>query len=261
VSTTFAVASDAVARDVRRAVELAWAWGAPDGQRLSVAAQESWLYAHWFTRARPTPALPQFAPTSPSRWRASARPPGGADGEGSRAAGGSLDSVVPRVRAAHAGLGLLERGWVTHSVDSSGDVVATRDGTLERVAQSTFANLSRSGPPHVGDSLAVTRCAHAVDADGVWWSTWTRQARPASNSLMRVYWNCGVGAVAQLVSEVTRAFDESGWPYSLKCPTGAALFARVDPVVPYVTPDVWRHARAELKSVHERLGCAAACHP
>lgn len=162
-----------------------------------------------------------------------------------------LPGIVSSVRAAHAASERFAAGWVATVVGAGGEVVAAKDGEAVRLGPLDYANLARPGAPaRAGDALAATLRKDCIDPTAGWWVTWSAGLADEDASQVRVYWNCGPDAVALLVGRVTAFFEDSKLPYSMKCPSEATLFDRLDPVVLYLSADVWRRARSGLRAVH-----------
>ena len=173
----------------------------------------------------------------------------GAVGGTSRSA--ELPGIVTSVRAAHAASERFATGWVVTAVGARGEVLAAKDGETARLWPLDYANLARPGAPaRAGDPLAVTMRKDCLDPTAGWWVTWGADQAIDVASQVRLYWNCGPDAVGLLVRHVTAFFEDGGLPYSMKCPSEAALFDRLDPVVLYLSADVWRRARSGLRAVH-----------
>lgn len=160
--------------------------------------------------------------------------------------------VVARLRAAHAATERFEDGWAARAVRPFGLVLAARNGQERFLQSGDYVNRSRPGVPvRIGDALGVTlRHDAGVPQDG-WWLTWASAGPAPNHGMLRLYWNCGLHAVAPLVRAITTALENRGVAYTLKCPSSAALFGRCDGVVLYLGHQAWRDARGALRQVHE----------
>lgn len=185
------------------------------------------FYSHWFARAS-----------------AERREPAVADDR----------NVVAAVRAAHASTDRFENGWTVRAVDRNGRIVATKARDDLHLGPLDYANLTRRGAPvRPGDALAVTCRRDHVDSASGWWTTWRDAGTVSTGSIVRVYWNCGAGVVAQLVRGATTWLESRAIPYMMKCPADRSSFGRVDPVVMYLSPDGWAASKAGLREVHSGI--------
>jgi len=200
-------------------LNLAWARGGPAGQALQQAlaqaaphgldwdsdALAAWLYGHWYQ------ATPE-APSAPGWGR----------------------SLVPLLQAALQGSARWPRGWAALQALPDGRWLAGQ-GTNSRVlAAGEWANVSRPGvPPAPGDELAVpNRLAWLDEATGFWAARCT-QSEP-QGPLSRVYASADWPQLPRLLRTLMPLLDDWGLPWSLKCPSQAAQYGRVDTLVLYV---------------------------
>lgn len=196
--------------------------------------------------------LPQLAEGLYSRWFADWMPPrerGERDGR----------SVAMRMRAVHAGTRRFEAGWTARRAFPGGRVDAVRGGEAHYAESGDYVNLTHPGVPvQPGDAMAlVTRRDGGEGSEG-WWQTWAASGPAPEREMLRIYWNCGEGAAAELVAGITSVLEEGRARYTLKCPSEPELFGRRDAVVLYLTPEVWAAAKRGLRAVHveisKRLG-------
>jgi hypothetical protein len=168
-------------------------------------------------------------------------------------------SLVARLRAAHAASERFEDGW-TAVADPLGKLLAKRAWELRPLRAFDYANVSRPGSPvQLGDRLAMSGRRDVVDGPNGWWMTMGSAGPPRGAPLVRVYWNGGADIVAELTRRITGLLEDGGHAYSMKCPSAAPLFERVDSIVVYLDRPTWSRARSGLRAVHASL--ETALHP
>ena len=172
-----------------------------------------WLYAHWYS----CPATDwDCAPIQPGR-----------------------TNLVSALRASLAATGRWERGWVAlQSMPNNACLVGRRQ--LTRIVPSgDYANIARLGVPVApGDGLAVLNTLDWVDEPPGFWGARSPDADP-SHPLKRIYWSVGWDCVSIVLRRLVPVLDAVAKPWSLKCPTHAAEFARIDSLVVYVAQADW----------------------
>ena len=223
--------SPAVRRDVLAALHVARSAlsatpGAPQAGRLE--ALEQLLYIAWFSQAG---RFPTDGDVGENGW----------------------PTLVARLRAAHAATPRLEHGWQAVAARPGGALMAVRAGEYVELTAGDFVNVTHPGTPlRAGAALAISRRRDVLNSDG-WWVTSASTGSAPERDLVRVYWNCPVTAAPSLVGALTELLEESGEPYTLKCPAAAQLFDRVDACVLYVGIESWMMMRRALRDVHDRL--------
>ena len=187
----------------------------------------NWLYANWYSVPDPLPAV--------------------------KPVGSAGTHLVRGLRAAVASCSLWQREWVVMQSNGDGSCLAGRAGLTRPFRPGDYANLSRPGAPVVpGDNVAVMRRVDWVDEGSTFWGTQS-DAGPPSHPLVRVYWSVGYDHIGWVLREVVRALDAIDGKYSLKCPTHAAEYARVDALVVYLEESAWARCRPVFQELGERL--------
>jgi hypothetical protein len=190
----------------------------------------NWLYEHWYSVPFPPTSV---APVMPGR-----------------------EDVVPLLRVVGVADRPWETGWIVLQTGRNGGCVATRAGVTRTVEPGDFANRSRPASPAVpGDSIDVLDRLDWVDEPTAFWGRRSVCGEPTA-PLARVYVSTGQEHIAAVLAQLVPALEALNRHWSLKCPTRASYYARVDSVVVYlersdwddVVPAVVRVAR-ELSSV------------
>jgi hypothetical protein len=177
------------------------------------AALSDWLYTHWYS-------------SPPTNWQAAKLPVG-------------RSNLVPVLRAAHAATGRWQKEWVALSAMPDNACLAGRGQQTRIVAPGDYANVARPGVPVApGDGLAVLDRLDWVDEPTGFWGARSIDAEPA-HPLMRIYWSTGYDNVGKLLRQLVPVLDAVQRPWSLKCPTLAQEFSRVDSLVVYVARADW----------------------
>lgn len=196
----------------------------PDARNNQLA---EWLYAHWYSCP---PAALDCAPVPVGR-----------------------ASLVPALRAALAATGRWETGWVALQVMPDNACLAGRGPLTRIVASGDYANVARPGVPVApGDGLAVLDRLDWVDEPTGFWGARSLEAEPP-HPLRRVYWSVAWDRVGDVLRRLVPVLDATGRPWSLKCPTQAAEFARVDSLVVYVAQLDWPAFEPPVRALALRL--------
>lgn len=186
----------------------------------------NWLYAHWYSVPEPSTAAPP-------------------DITDTHLTGG--------LRAVAASCSQWERGWVVMQPAAGGSCLAGRAGVVRPFRPGDYANLSRPGAPVMpGDTVAVMQRTEWVDEASTFWVTHADSGEPA-HPLVRVYWSVAHDRIGWVLREVVRALDTADIKYSLKCPSRAAEYARVDSLVVYLEKSAWPRCRPLLKKLAAKL--------
>ena len=186
-----------------------------------------WVYANWYSVPDPLPTL---------------KPVGSAD-----------THLVRGLRAAVVSCSRWERGWVVMQAGGNGSCLAGRAGVTRPFRPGDYANLSRPAAPVVpGDNVAVMKRVDWVDERSTFWGTQS-DAGPPSHPLVRIYWSVGHDRIGWVLREVVRALDTLDAKYSLKCPSHAAEYARVDALVVYLEASAWPGCRPLFQELGEKL--------
>jgi hypothetical protein len=174
-----------------------------------------WLYLHWYV----TPAVP-FEPTPTLR-----------------------QSVGALVRAALESHQHWETGWVALAVTPGQTVLAGRGAQQRWLAVGDHANLARPGAPVVpGDGLATFGLLTWVDAPTGFQGLRPWRCEPAG-ALVRVYFSVDLPALPRVLNLLVAALEEAQLNWSLKCPSQAAGYGRVDSLVVYLERAQWVKAK------------------
>ena len=198
---------------VRRAHDELSALVSRDGTAAEIDVLAEWLYLHWYSRPMPnricTPTLPGRA------------------------------NLVPALRAALAATGRWETGWVALQVLPDNSCMAGRGQLTRVVASGDYANVARPGVPLApGDGLAVLDRLEWVDEPTGFWGCRSLEAEP-SHPLTRIYWSVGWECIGKVLCGLMPMLDATRRPWSLKCPSQAVEFARVDSLVVYLAQADW----------------------
>lgn len=225
---------DGVLRDLVRVIEDARhelqevARAAPQAEVSEGVA--NWLYAHWYSAG--SSAAVDAQPCA------------------------ARDDLVPALRAALASSGRWESGWVALKVMSDGGCIASRGRTMRELAPGEYANVARPGVPAApGDGLAVLDRLAWVDAPTGFWGARTLAAEPA-HPQRRVYLSVAWHQVGAVLAQLVPTLDASGRAWSLKCPSRALGFARVDALVVYVAKDDWQIFEPLLRGLAARIAAS-----
>lgn len=180
------------------------------------------LYRSWYAPTVPVTALPPTAPP-----------------------------LAGRYTFAHPGYGR----WRTHTVIEAGPGGLARtidqDGHKRAVGrgQYTHSGARRGLTPVPGEQVQV-RAASCV-SDGTWWYTWGRVGQfwpgGAGADGLRLYLAARDGRVVDLVTALTGALADFGYPWTLKSTVRTEVLGRPDATVLYLPLD----AAADLHAVLE----------
>jgi hypothetical protein len=187
----------------------------------------NWLYANWYSPPDPSPSAPPV--------------------------GSASIYVVAGLRAAVASCSRWESAWVVMQAGANGSCLAGHAGVMRPFRPGDYANLSRPGAPVVpGDNVAVMKRVEWVDERSTFWVTQS-DAGPPLDPLVRVYWSVGHDRIGWVLREVVPELDKLDAKYSLKCPSQAAEYARVDSLVVYLEASAWPRCRTRIKKLGRRL--------
>jgi len=190
----------------------------------TLAAVSQWLYGSWYCRL-PAPEAPLAA------WTA-------------------RTNLASALRASTAASTRWEPDWVAVRAGLDGVCVAGRGTETREVHAGDYANLVRPGLPVApGDRIALRAAIEWTDpATGFWW---LRSGEPRL-PLARVYFSVTWQHAGYVLSAVTTALDGASVPYSLKCPSEAGGFARIDSLIVYLDTEAWSTAAPIIKETsHE----------
>jgi hypothetical protein len=200
------------------------------GEQAQDRALADWLYGHWYSQAL-------------ENTRCTPVPPGRAD-------------LTPALRAALAATGRWEPGWVALKALPGHACLAGRGQLVRVIPAGDYANVARPGVPVApGDGLAVLDRLDWVDDPTGFWAARSLAAEPEAPH-RRVYWSVGWESAATVLRGLAPALDAADRPWSLKCPTRAADFARVDSLVVYLARADWPAFEPHLTTLAPQL---AAC--
>lgn len=163
------------------------------------------------------------------------------------------ENLASALRASVCASTQWEAGWVALRCTTDGICLAGRDHQTRELRPGEYANLTRRGLPVApGDSIAVTKLVEWLDAATGFWCTRSWKGEPR-NPLVRLYLSVGCDHVGYVLAEVTRRLDKLEIFYSLKCPSLAAAYSRVDSVVVYLQADAWTCAAPTLTAASRQL--------
>ena len=212
---------------MRRAHDELSALTGRNGADTKIDVLADWLYVHWYSR----PAV---------AWDCAQIPPGRAN-------------LVPALRAALATTGRWETGWVALQVMPNNACLAGRGQFTRIVASGDYANVARPGVPVApGDGLAVLDRLDWVDEPTSFWGARSLEAEPA-HPFKRVYWSVGWNCVGNVLRRLLPVLDAADRPWSLKCPSQAAEFSRVDSLVVYVAQADWPVFEPLVRALAQQL--------
>ena len=216
------------ARGLDRLAALAAARGP---ELLAAASPSDWLYAHWYTEAgaRPTEAM-----------------------------GGDLR---PHLRAGLAASARWTPGWVVLQARDDGVCVAGKGPEVRELAPGDYGNLARPFmPPMPGDLLAVTARVDWSDPQTGFWHAQS-PAGPPGGDLVRLYLSVEPLHAAGCLRLVTATLDDAAARYTLKCPSDAAAFSRLDSLVVYLEQAAWPGLEPAIAALGSRLALRADAPP
>jgi hypothetical protein len=194
---------------------------------LAVEGVGNWLYEHWYSVLLPPTPL---APAMPGR-----------------------EDIVPLLRMVGAMDRPWEAGWIVVQTGRNGGCVASRAGAMRTVGPGDFANRSRPAAPAVpGDSIDVLDRLDWVDEPTAFWGRRSPRGEPAA-PLARVYVSTGQEHIATVLARLLPALETLDLRWSLKCPTRASDFARVDSIVLYIERGDWERVRRTVVRVARGL--------
>jgi hypothetical protein len=183
-------------------------------------------------------------------WYAGYEPPSLA----SDGAGTSTPALVHQLRAAHASSDRRTGGWIVRAVGARGAARVERGGEVLHLFPPDYVNLARPGlPVRVSDVVAATTRRDQLEVGTGWWYTYGRGDVTSGAPMVRIYWNCPADVAPDLVAAITTVVDDCAIPYSMKCPSTAEGYARVDPFVVYLLREDWGAIRAALRDVHSTI--------
>jgi HopA1 effector protein family len=212
---------------VRRAHDELTAFTSRNGPNGEVDVLADWLYLHWYS----CPA---------TAWDSAPIPPG-------------RTNLLPALRASLAATGRWETGWVALQVMRDNACLTGRGQLTRIVASGDYANVARPGVPVApGDELAVLDRLDWVDEPTGFWSARSLEAEPP-HPLRRVYWSVGWDSIGAVLRRLVPVLDAADRPWSLKCPTQAAEFTRIDSLVVYVARADWPVFEAPVRALALRL--------
>ncbi|MEV4891112.1 T3SS effector HopA1 family protein [Nonomuraea sp. NPDC055795] len=164
-----------------------------------------------------------------------------------------IGDLTALLRAAHAGAERFEGGWLVTAAAPDGRCVVSREGRSRAVQPGEYVlPLRPAVPPAPGDLLDVVRRHDWTDQDsGFWCARSPDQPEPPIN---RAYLNLPAGAAAPVLHAVTARLEREGLPHSLKCPSAADGYARVDSLVIYYEREREEQAHTALQEVHMDIG-------
>ena len=212
---------------VRRAHDELSAFASRNDRNAQADVLADWLYLHWYS----------FPATA---WDSAPIPPG-------------RTNLIPALRASLAATGRWETGWVALQIMPNNACVAGRGKLTRIVASGDYANVARPGVPVApGDGLAVLDRFDWVDEPTGFWGARSLEAEPP-HPHKRVYWSVGWDSVGTVLRRLVPVLDAAERPWSLKCPSQAAEFARVDSLVVYVAQADWPVFEPPIRALAPRL--------
>ena len=193
-------------------------------------AMIDWLYVHWYSSPAVAFADSFVRPHQPS--------------------------LLAAIRAALEETVHWQRGWVVLDLEPSQRCLVGR-GTLRHVVGlGDFANLSRPGAPAVpGDEVAIFDLLLWIDEPTGFLGVRSQVAEPGG-PLVRLYWSVSPTELGHVLRLVVKLMRSVGLPWSLKCPSEAQAFGRVDSVVLYLERRNW----PTYEGAVAQLGADVAAH-
>ena len=185
---------------------------------------------------------------------------GPADSGGAAWGSGDLPYGPPDLgellRLAHHGSRRWERGWVVTAVGLGARLTAVRAGRQRQLMPPDYINLVRPGvPPAPGEALEAPARVDWEDPAG-WWVTESVEHGSPRDRALRLYWNLGAAAAADVVGALTAALDGAELAWALKCPREPDGYARRDAMVLLVPQYAWGDLAPRLRALHRDIGGA-----
>jgi HopA1 effector protein family len=186
-----------------------------------------WLYATWYCALEPAEAA---HPSSIDR-----------------------ENLAAALRASVSASTRWESGWVAVQVGLNGVCLAGRGTQTRELRPGEYVNLARQGLPVApGDSVVVTELVEWTDQSTGFWCARSWVAEPR-DPLVRLYFSVACDHVGYVLAELTATLDALKIPYSLKCPSLAAAYSRVDSVVMYLQADAWPHTASAIRAASRQV--------
>lgn len=186
----------------------------------------SWLYLNWYSVA---------------------------DSINDSATSSGKHDLTSSLRAAAASASSWEHGWVVLKTESRGRCLAGRAGVTRFFEPADYANVSRPAAPVApGDAVAILNRVDWVDPASKFWTTQSLTGGP-SFPLVRIYISVGHDQVGFVLRPLLQMLDHTHVKYSLKCPSRATDYARVDALVVYLEHAAWPRCRRIVEKLARQL--------
>jgi len=160
--------------------------------------------------------------------------------------------LASALRASVAAATRWETGWVVMRSTPSGVCVVGREGQTRTLHPGQYANLARKGMPVVpGDHVTASELVEWIDQPTGYWCMRSWHGEP-QGLLNRLYFSVGADQVGYVLLEVTKTLDSLKLRYTLKCPSVASAYSRVDSLVVYLEAESWPAVAPAIETLAQR---------